>query len=69
MKRNVGSTDKYIRIILAVALVVGGIFTVSSLLWLSIIFFVFAAIFTMTAITGRCLLYIPFGINTWHKDE
>ena len=31
---------------------------------LDIILYVFGGIFIVTSITGFCLLYVPFGINT-----
>lgn len=68
MKKNVGSTDKMIRLILAVLFIIAGILLIQSILWLSIIFFVLALTMTITSLTNRCPLYVPFGIRT-NKNE
>ena len=57
MKRNVGPTDRIIRLILgAVIILLGAIFNS----WWGLIG---VAVF-LTGIIGWCGLYIPFGINT-----
>ena len=63
--KNVGSTDKIIRIIVGILLLAAG-FLVAMGLALKIIFIAVGLINLVTAITGFCLLYKPFGINT-HK--
>jgi hypothetical protein len=57
MKRNVGKTDRIIRIILGILIAAAGIIFES---WLGL----FAIIPIVTALTGRCGLYRPFGIST-----
>ena len=60
MKKNVGSVDKIVRLVLGVGLVVLS-FVVSP--W----FVIGAVIAFGTAFLGVCPLYIPFGINTNKK--
>lgn len=68
MKKNMGSADKTIRIILAVLFAVlyfTG--TVSGIL--GIILLVFGIVFLLTSFTGYCPLYPLAGINTNKKKE
>lgn len=63
MKKNVGTADRIIRLI--VAGVLAGLFfgnVVSGTL--GIVMVVLAGVFTLTAIVGFCPLYAPFGIKT-----
>ncbi len=60
MKRNVGKTDRIIRIIAGIVIIALGIIFES---WLGL----FGIIPIVTAITGACGLYLPLGINT-RKD-
>ena len=62
MKKNVGKTDKMIRIVLGIIFLILG-YTVSP--W----FYLFAVIDLITAFTGFCLLYSLFGINTCKTKE
>lgn len=57
MKKNIGKTDKVIRIIIGLIAMFLGI-TESA--W----FFVLAGMAFITAYTGKCGLYKIFGINT-----
>ncbi|GAA4399405.1 hypothetical protein GCM10023168_06660 [Fodinibacter luteus] len=63
MTANVGSTDKVIRLVLALAAVVGafvaGFTTVAGILLL-----VLAAVLAVTAVTGFCPLYRVLGLST-----
>lgn len=61
MKCNVGKIDRIIRIVLSLIFTVIGYITK---LW---IFYIFGGILLITAITGFCLLYVPFKINTCNK--
>jgi hypothetical protein len=61
MKRNIGTTDKYIRIAVGIVLVVLGY--VTGLWWLYII----AAAAFITAFIGFCGLYALLGIKTTKK--
>jgi len=66
MKKNMGTIDKVIRILIA-ALVIVLYFThvISGIL--GIILLIFAGIFIVTSLFGVCPLYIPFGISTRSK--
>jgi hypothetical protein len=64
MKKNVGSTDKIVRIVLAVAI---GYFAYSTSFetnWMPYVLYVISGIMLFTPITGYCPLYTIFGINT-----
>lgn len=63
MKQNIGTTDRTIRIVLAVLLAVGG--------WMAgfgtvvgIILLVLAVVMLVTSAVGFCPLYAPFGFTT-----
>ena len=63
MNKNMGSTDRIVRIIIAVilaALYLMG--TVSGTL--GIIFLIVAVVFLLTSLLGWCPLYLPFGLST-----
>ncbi|HOF97829.1 MAG TPA: DUF2892 domain-containing protein [Paludibacteraceae bacterium] len=68
MKTNVGSTDKVVRLALAIVLIVlfyKGIFSVI----LGIVALIVAFVLTLTSLIGFCPLYTLFGINTAKKKE
>ncbi len=66
MKRNVGNTDRIIRVVLgAVAVVLGA---AAQGTWL-IVGGVVGVVLIGTALTGRCPAYMPFGINTCSLKE
>ncbi len=63
MKKNMGSADRIIRII--IALVVAGLYykeVISGTL--GIVLLVIAGIFLLTSFVSFCPLYAPFGIST-----
>ena len=63
MKKNMGTIDKVIRII--IALVVGGLYFSGILKGtLGIVLLVLAVVFVLTSLVGFCPLYAPFGIST-----
>ncbi len=67
MKRNMGSIDRVVRIILAVA--VGILYLTGSITGTAaIVLGVLAVIFLATGATGFCPLYAPFGISTMKKE-
>ena len=68
MKPNMGSIDKIIRIIIAVAIVALFLTHVISGT-LGIILLVFASIFVLTSFISFCPLYLPFGISTSKKEK
>ena len=66
MKENMGSTDKTIRVILA--LVFATLYFTNTITGtLGLILLILAGIFLLTSLIGTCPLYIPFGINTCKK--
>ncbi|HEX3008288.1 MAG TPA: DUF2892 domain-containing protein [Bacteroidales bacterium] len=68
MKKNMGTIDKAIRILIAVALTVL-FFTHVISGTLGIILMIFAAIFVLTSFISFCPLYLPFGISTNKKKD
>lgn len=63
MKKNMGTIDKVIRILVAVVVVVLYFTNVISGT-LGIILLVLAGIFVLTSLIGFCPLYMPLGLNT-----
>ena len=63
MTKNMGSTDKIIRLILAAIILALYFFDVISGT-LGIILVAVAAIFALTSFISFCPAYLPFGINT-----
>lgn len=63
MTPNMGTTDKAVRIIAAVILVML-YFTNTLTGTLGLIALVVAGIFLLTSLIGVCPLYLPFGIST-----
>ncbi len=68
MKKNMGSADKVVRILIALLIVVLFAADVISGV-LGIVLLVFAGIFMLTSLIGSCPLYEPLGINTSKKKE
>ena len=68
MKKNMGTIDKIVRIVLAlVAVVLFLTHVVSGVL--GIVLLVVAGIFVLTSLISFCPLYWPFGISTCKKKE
>jgi len=67
MKKNMGTTDKIIRLALSALIAVLYFTNVISGTW-AIILGVLAAIFLVTSLVGVCPLYMPFGISTRKKS-
>ena len=66
MKKNMGTIDKAIRILVAVVFAVL-FFTNVITGTLGIILLVLAVVFVLTSLISFCPLYWPFGINTGTK--
>jgi hypothetical protein len=66
MVKNMGNTDRIIRILIAVAIVVLFLTDVISGT-LGIVLIVLAGIFLLTSFISFCPLYLPFGIKTCKK--
>ena len=66
MKKNMGTIDKAIRILIAIVIAV--IFYIGVITGvLGIVLLVLAAVFVLTSLISFCPLYLPFGINTGKK--
>lgn len=68
MKKNMGSTDKIIRLLLAAVITVL-FFTNIISGTLGIILLVFAAVFVLTSLVSFCPLYTLIGMNTCPKER
>lgn len=62
MKRNVGTIDRVIRLIIGL-LALGGVFFVNAI-WLKVVLGIVGVVMLFTAATGFCALYTLFGIST-----
>jgi hypothetical protein len=67
MKKNMGTTDKLIRILVAVVFVIL-YFTHIVSGTLGIVLLVLAGIFVLTSLLSICPLYMPFGLSTRKKE-
>ncbi|MFZ9003156.1 MAG: YgaP family membrane protein [Robiginitalea sp.] len=68
MKKNMGTADRVIRLIIAA--VIGVLYytgTISGTL--GIVLLVLAGVFVLTSFISFCPLYIPFGISTCPKKN
>jgi hypothetical protein len=68
MKKNMGTIDKVIRILIAIVFTALYFTNVVTGLW-GIILLVLAAVFVLTSLVSFCPLYFPFGITTAKKQE
>jgi hypothetical protein len=67
MKKNVGSTDQIIRLILAI--LVGILYYTDTIIGtLGLVLVAFSIILVLTSVFNFCPLYLPFGINTRKKQ-
>ena len=68
MTKNMGSSDKTIRIIAGILFIILYLVgTVSGLF--GIILLVLGLVFLLTSFIGFCPLYVPFKINTCKKNQ
>jgi uncharacterized membrane protein len=67
MKKNMGTIDKVIRILVAVVVVVLYFTHVISGV-LAIVLLALSAIFVVTSLLSFCPLYLPFGLSTRKKE-
>ncbi|MBL0013556.1 MAG: DUF2892 domain-containing protein [Flavobacterium sp.] len=66
MKKNMGYTDKKIRITIAIAIAIlyfTGVITGV----LGLVLLVLGVVFVLTSLVSFCPLYVPFGISTCKK--
>ncbi len=68
MKKTVGSTDKVIRGILAIAVLIVAGFAGFSSAW-GIVLVIVAAVLVVTAASGYCPLYSATGLDTLGEHE
>jgi hypothetical protein len=69
MKRNVGSTDRIIRVILAILIGYFAYSTDFEKSWIPIAMYVVAAVLLLTALSGICCAYSVVGANTCKTKE
>lgn len=68
MKKNMGTADKAIRILLAI--VIGVLYFTNVISGtLAIVLSILAVVFILTSFISFCPLYLPFGINTSKKKR
>jgi hypothetical protein len=68
MKKNMGTADKAIRILIAV--VIAALYFTNVISGtLAIILGILAVVFVLTSFISFCPLYMPFGINTSKKKK
>jgi di/tricarboxylate transporter len=67
MKKNMGTTDKVIRILVAVVILVLFLTHVISGT-LAVILLILAGVFVVTSLLGFCPLYLPLGLSTRKKE-
>jgi hypothetical protein len=68
MKKNMGTADRIIRVIIA-AIVAVLYFTGTITGTLGIILLVLAGVFVLTSLISFCPLYAPFGLSTCRVKE
>ena len=68
MKKNMGSTDRIIRVIIA-AIVAVLYFTGTVTGTLGIVLLILAGVFVLTSLVSFCPLYAPFGLSTCPVKE
>jgi hypothetical protein len=67
MKKNMGTVDKAIRIVVAVVIAV--LFYTEVITGvLGIVLLILAGVFVVVSIFSFCPLYLPFGLNTGKKN-
>ena len=63
MKQNMGTIDRTVRIVIALAIAVL-YFTGAISGTVAVVLGVIAVVFAVTSLVGRCPAYVPFGIST-----
>lgn len=68
MKKNMGTVDKVVRIL--VAIVIAGLYFANVISGtVAIVLLVLAGVFILTSFMSFCPLYAPFGISTRKKEK
>lgn len=68
MKKNMGKTDKIIRLLIAVALLIIYAYGIVEGTW-GIVILVLAGILVLTSLVSFCPLYSPFHIHTNRRGK
>ncbi|WP_019668366.1 YgaP family membrane protein [Eudoraea adriatica] len=68
MKKNMGSTDRIIRFILAAIFIVLYFTNTITGIW-GIVLLILGAVFILTSFISFCPLYAPFGLSTCAKKD
>ncbi|MDO3643801.1 MAG: YgaP family membrane protein [Mucilaginibacter sp.] len=68
MKKNMGTFDRVLRIVVALIIITLYFTHILTGIW-SIIFLIVAAIFVLTSLVGFCPLYLPLGISTCRQSK
>ncbi|PIE99954.1 MAG: hypothetical protein CR994_08175 [Maribacter sp.] len=68
MKKNMGSTDRLIRVVLAL---IAGVLVYFGVVGdtVSYILLALASVFVLTSLVGFCPLYVIFGVDTCHRKK
>lgn len=68
MKKNMGSADRIIRVL--IALVIATLYFMEIISGtVAIVLLVLAAVFVLTSLVSTCPLYMPFGLSTCKTEE
>lgn len=68
MKKNMGTADKIVRILLAIVISILYFTNVISGT-MAIVGLILSAVFILTSFISFCPLYLPFGISTRKKED
>ena len=68
MKHNVGSIDRIVRYVIALILVITGLF-IGPATGVSIVLYVFAGVLAATATVRFCGIYTLFGLSTCPRTQ
>ena len=68
MKKNIGTADKIVRVILAIVMIILYFQGVISGIW-GIVLLVLSGIFLLTSLVSVCPLYMLFGLRTNKSTE
>lgn len=68
MKKNMGTIDRVIRILIAAIAIYLYVTNVVGGVWGTVLI-IAAAIFVLTSFVGVCPLYLPFGLSTHRKER
>jgi hypothetical protein len=68
LKKNIGTADKVVRIL--VAIVIAGLYFANMISGtVAIILLILSGVFILTSFISFCPLYLPFGLSTRKKGE